>query len=55
MASLVHELAHVDGVRGSLLPLAAEESLLACGLGKKSEKTTGVDDPNTPYDPNIRR
>jgi hypothetical protein len=27
--------------------------LLHCGLGKSIEKTTGVDDPWTPYDPTI--
>ena len=54
LATLIHELAHVDGVRGALLPLAAEETLLHTGLGKQSEKTTGVDDPNTPYNPGIR-
>ncbi|MDA1015771.1 MAG: hypothetical protein O3A00_15120 [Planctomycetota bacterium] len=54
LATLIHELAHVDGVRGSVSPRAAEDALLACGLGKRSEQTTGVDDPSTPYDPSIR-
>jgi hypothetical protein len=53
LATLVHELAHVDGVRGAVLPRAAELAVLACGLGKQSERTTGVDDPSTPYNPNI--
>jgi hypothetical protein len=53
LATLVHELAHVDGVRGAVLPRAAELAVLACGLGKQSERTSGTDDPNTPYNPNI--
>jgi len=51
LATLVHELAHVNGDDGS--GQAAERAVLACGLGKQSELTTGVDDPNTPYDPTI--
>lgn len=54
LATLIHELAHVDGVRGRISPLAAEDALLACGLGRQSERTTGVDDPRTPFDPTIR-
>jgi hypothetical protein len=54
LATLIHELAHVDGVRGRLTPRVAEDALLACGLGRRSERTTGVDDARTPYDPNIR-
>ncbi len=54
LATLVHELAHVDGVRGAVLPRAAELAVLACGLGNQSEFRTGVDDPSTPYNPTIR-
>lgn len=54
LATLVHELAHVNGVRGAVQPQAAERAVLACGLGKQSELTSGVDDPSTPYNPNIR-
>jgi serine/threonine protein kinase len=54
LATLVHELAHVDGVRGALQPRAAELAVLACGLGKWSEITTGWDGAITPYNPNIR-
>lgn len=54
LATLVHELAHVNGVRGAVLPQAAERAVLACGLGKQSELTSGVDDPSTPYNPTIR-
>lgn len=53
LATLIHELAHVDGVRGRLTPQAAEDALLSCGLGRRSERTSGVDDPRTPFDPTI--
>jgi hypothetical protein len=53
LASLVHELAHVNGVRGRLTPQAAELAVLACGMGRRSEFTSSVDDPSTPYDPTI--
>lgn len=52
LATLIHELAHIDGAPGGT-DRRAEEALLACGLGRQSEKTSGVDDPNTPYNPNI--
>ena len=52
LATLIHELAHVNGAPGSPSQ-QAEEALLHCGLGKRSEKSTGVDDPRTPYDPGI--
>jgi len=51
LATLVHELAHVNGDDGS--GQGAERAVLACGLGKQSELTSGVDDPYTPYDPRI--
>jgi|SRR5271165_7386378 len=54
LATLIHELAHVNGVRGAVDPVGAERAVLACGLGKRSELTTGIDDPRTPYNPNIR-
>jgi len=53
LATLVHELAHVNGVRGATNPKGAERAVLECGLGKDSELTSGVDDPFTPYDPTI--
>jgi hypothetical protein len=52
LATLIHELAHVDGAPGGT-DRRAEEALLRCGLGKWSEHTTGRDDPGTPYNPNI--
>ena len=52
LATLIHELAHVDGAPGAP-SRQAEEALLHCGLGKGTEKSTGVDDPKTPYNPGI--
>jgi hypothetical protein len=58
LATLIHELAHVDGVPGGLASgefgppdTRAEDALLPCGLGYLSEQSSGVDDPNTPYMP----
>jgi hypothetical protein len=63
LATIIHELAHIAGAGGAATGLvcttlspachAAERAVLACGLGKESELTTGIDDPSTPYDPNI--
>lgn len=53
LATLVHELAHVNGVRGAVDPQGAERAVLECGLGRQSELTSGVDDPFTPYNPTI--
>jgi hypothetical protein len=53
LATLVHELAHVNGVRGATHPQAAELAVVACGMGHQTETTTGIDDPTTPYDPTI--
>lgn len=52
LATLIHELAHVNGAPGGT-DRKAEEALLACGLGKKSEHRRGVDDPYTPFSPDI--
>ena len=52
LATLIHELAHVNGAPGGN-DRRAEEALLHCGLGKWSEHTSGRDDPATPYDPSI--
>jgi hypothetical protein len=52
LATLIHELAHVDGAPGGT-DRRAEEALLHCGLGKWSEFNSARDDPNTPYDPTI--
>jgi hypothetical protein len=52
LATLVHELAHVNGA--PLPPSkAAERAVLECGMGYRSELTTGIDDPRTPYNQNI--
>ena len=53
LATLVHELAHSNGVDGATDPKGAERAVLECGMGKRSERTTGTDDPFTPYDPTI--
>jgi hypothetical protein len=52
LATLIHELAHVNGAPGGADP-RAEEALVNCGLGRKIEHATGTDDPRTPYDPTI--
>ena len=51
LATLIHELAHTNGADGSTH--AAELALIHCGLGKKSELKSGVDDPHSPYEPGI--
>jgi hypothetical protein len=58
LASLIHELAHVDAVPGALAPdeagppdTRAEDALIPCGLGYLAEQLSGKDDPNTPYVP----
>lgn len=53
LATLIHELAHTDGAPGGT-DKRAERALLSCGLGKLSELTTGIDDPKTPFNPNIQ-
>ena len=52
LATLIHELAHANGAAGGASH-DAELALIHCGLGKRSEHTSGVDDPHTPYNPNI--
>jgi hypothetical protein len=50
LATLIHELSHTNGAPGKGSK-AAEEALLHCGLGKRSERTTNKDDRRTPFDP----
>jgi hypothetical protein len=52
LATLIHELAHVDGAPGGT-DKRAEEALLSCGLGRRGERTSHKDDPWTPYNPTI--
>ncbi len=52
LATLVHELAHSNGAPGGA-SRQAEQAVLACGLGNKSERTSGVDNRHTPYNPRI--
>lgn len=54
LAVLIHELAHVNGVRGAVQPFAAERAVLECELGSANERRTGRDDPRTPYIPGLR-
>ena len=51
LATLIHELAHVGGAPG--FSHAAEQAVLACGLGLPSELLRGRDDRRTPYEPGI--
>ncbi len=51
LATIIHELAHVNGADGSTH--AAEKAVLECGLGSAAERRTGTDDPRTPYEPSI--
>lgn len=52
LATLIHELAHVNGAPGGG-DQRAEQALLHTGLGRWSEFGSGLDDPRTPYDPSI--
>ena len=62
LATILHELAHINGAGGAATGLtcsafsvachAAERAVLECGLGKRTE-LGGADDPATPYNPNI--
>ena len=52
LATLIHELAHVNGAPGGGSH-QAERALFHCGFGNRSEAGRAVDDPHTPYDPNI--
>lgn len=52
LATLIHELAHVAGASGA--GHAAEQAVLECGLGRRSEYKRGRDDHRTPYVPGIR-
>jgi hypothetical protein len=52
LATLIHELAHSNGAPGGA-DASAERALVECGLGRRKELTTGVDDVQTPYDPSI--
>ncbi len=51
LATIIHELAHINGAPAGN-DHRAELALLECGLGRRSELRTGVDDPYTPYNPN---
>jgi len=53
LATLIHELAHTNGAAGGASH-DAELALIHTGLGKRSEHTSNVDDPNTPYVPGLQ-
>lgn len=61
LATLIHELAHIGGAVGGAAVCgafsgpchAAERAVFECGMGRNSELNTGVDNPETPYNPNI--
>jgi hypothetical protein len=46
LATLIHELAHINGASGR--GFAAEDALIACGLGRRQEQQTGMDDTHNP-------
>ena len=52
LGTLIHELAHMSGAGGSPSK-AAEEALVHCGVGTMQELRSGINDPNTPYDPRL--
>ncbi|HET7540392.1 MAG TPA: hypothetical protein VFK05_10995 [Polyangiaceae bacterium] len=49
LATLIHELAHVNGAPADTTQ--AEDAVMHCGLGTLNELNTGIDDPSTPYIP----
>ena len=53
LGTLIHELAHIAGAPGGD-SRAAEDALIHCGLGKQSEADHNINDPKTPYDPDVR-
>jgi hypothetical protein len=53
LATLIHELAHVNGAPNTGGNTLAEEAVYHCGLGSASEYFDGIDDPSTPYDPDL--
>jgi len=54
LATIIHELGHINGCPGFSADQTAEQALVPCGLGYLAELLTGVDDPNTPFNPNIQ-
>jgi len=53
LATVIHELAHVNGAPITGGNTLAEEAVYHCGLGTHDEYYSGIDDPRTPYDPNV--
>lgn len=53
LATVIHELAHVNGAPITGGSSLAEDAVYHCGLGTPEEYYDGVDDPRTPYDPSL--
>lgn len=51
LATIIHELAHINGAPGHGGDTRAEEAVYHCGLGTREEYYGLVDDPRTPYNP----
>jgi hypothetical protein len=51
LATVIHELAHVNGAPNTGGSSLAEDAVYHCGLGTPAEYYGGPDDPSTPYDP----
>lgn len=52
LATLIHELAHCNGAPGGA-STQAEDALPECGLGRRTERSSQIDDPRTPYVPGL--
>jgi len=52
LATQIHDLAHIAGAPGGK-SRAAEEALIHCRLGEKSELETAINDPTTLYEPDV--
>ncbi|WP_305985553.1 hypothetical protein [Roseibium sp. MMSF_3544] len=52
LATIIHELAHLNGAPGHGGDTRAEEAVYHCGLGTDKEYFDLVDDPRTRYNPN---
>ncbi|WP_029065557.1 hypothetical protein [Labrenzia sp. DG1229] len=51
LATIIHELAHINGAPGRGGDTRAEEAVYHCALGISDEYYGLVDDPRTPYNP----
>jgi hypothetical protein len=53
LATVIHELAHVNGAPNTGGNTLAEDAVYHCGLGSSAEYYGGPDDPSTPYNPDL--